>query len=396
MASKDMESRDQIIAEQILEKATNFFSFNMETLIDDSTMDDYVSDGVDHFERAVSKFKGQKKHAKKIRKGSDRMMQTMRHCFDKNFDKLEIYMLRNIFHVPDDICIEYDGKMRPNPVNEDLKKVFAEKSNVVDREIMELRKEIRRAQIKKATIETECARAEESGKDAEKFRSIVEDLDATLQGKDTDKSLGQLFSKLSMDAAKLETLKNHMDTQRVVLNKRVAQQQKRRAVANDKKTPKRAKGSSRLRPIVLQNAVVAPIVVEKESAVAAPKILTPKQSEKPQLRSVVRNDVVAPTVEMGSVVVLKRTPKRPDGPQLRPIEQNTVAPVAKKGSVVVLKTASVKKSTKAGVKKNTTAKKAKRKKKNKENLRRLSTSRIVNKILERRTSFIPIHPDEMD
>ena len=141
------------------------------------------------------------------------MMQNMRHCFDKNFDKLEIYMLRNIFHVPDDICIEYDGKMRPNSASEDLKKAFAEKSDVVDGEIMELRKEIRRAQTQKAMLEMKCERIEEKRKEAEKLQSMVGDLDAAFEGKVADGSLNQLFAELSMDAEKLEKLRDHMGTQ---------------------------------------------------------------------------------------------------------------------------------------------------------------------------------------
>ena len=35
--------------------------------------------------------------------GTDKVLTQLRDAFDKNFDKFEMYVLRNIFHVPEDL-----------------------------------------------------------------------------------------------------------------------------------------------------------------------------------------------------------------------------------------------------------------------------------------------------
>lgn len=50
---------------------------------------------------------GQSNNMALIQKSSDELMHEMRNCFDKNFDKLEIYILKNIFHVPGEVCLKY-------------------------------------------------------------------------------------------------------------------------------------------------------------------------------------------------------------------------------------------------------------------------------------------------
>jgi len=92
-------------------------------------MDDYISDSLDHLENAVSglqvnsllrptcvsnvttsnliNLQGQSRNMALIQKSSDELMHEMRNCFDRNFDKLEIYILKNIFHVPGDVCLKY-------------------------------------------------------------------------------------------------------------------------------------------------------------------------------------------------------------------------------------------------------------------------------------------------
>eukprot|EP00940_MAST-03C_sp_MAST-3C-sp2_P001050 g1050.t1 len=321
----------QQIMHQILEKATHFFSFNMETLIDDiyNSMDDYVSDGVDVFERNVRQFKGQETKGSFIRAGSDELMGKMRGAFDRNFDKLEIYMLRNIFHVPDDICIEYDGNMRPNKTNEDLKRAFAAKSAAVDGEIVELRKSLREAQMRAASLRADCESARMHRKEDETFAKAIERLNEAVEGEDAP--LDALFSKLSVDVEDLEKLKDHMDKQRV-------------AVAN------RARKCKHKRRLSSVNA--------SADVVSASEIKTPKRG----LRARPAN--VAP----GPIALVQK--KRVES-----------APTSTETEL---------KTTTTSVLVRTNPKKKKKKK------RRQSTTGVINKILERRTSFIPISPSEMD
>lgn len=134
-------------------------------------------------------------------------MQTMRHCFDKNFDKLEIYILKNIFHVPNDICLQYDAASASEAIASE------NEENAVDAEIMSLRKSIRRAQALKIGLETECKRASQRKKDALQCASAVRKLRDALSIDESDdgvRSLNVVFSELTTGVGELRRLESVM------------------------------------------------------------------------------------------------------------------------------------------------------------------------------------------
>lgn len=87
-----------------------------------NAVDDYLADGVDalegvllevgtcvqshcaaesdHPERAAQKLSVDERA---IREGADNLLDKLRACFDRNIDKFEMYVLRNIFYIPEGV-----------------------------------------------------------------------------------------------------------------------------------------------------------------------------------------------------------------------------------------------------------------------------------------------------
>ena len=164
-----------------------------------------------------------------IQKSSDELMHEMRNCFDKNFDKLEIYILKNIFHVPGDVCLKYGVSVfslsfiRQNSNKKQILKQNASKlsvpvraieaeEDIVDNEIIALRKELRKAQVLKTVLASECKRATKRSGDAKRCMEVVKNLKSTLDGEGEDNiSLDKLFSELSTDVGALRQLETRMN-----------------------------------------------------------------------------------------------------------------------------------------------------------------------------------------
>ena len=86
----------------------------------------------------------------------------------------------------------------------------------MDNEIIALRKELRKAQVLKTVLASECKRATKRSGDAKRCMEAVKNLKSTLDGEGEDNlSLDKLFSELSTDVGalrQLETRMNGMDS----------------------------------------------------------------------------------------------------------------------------------------------------------------------------------------
>ena len=84
----------------------------------------------------------------------------------------------------------------------------------MDNEIIALRKELRKAQVLKTVLASECKRATKRSGDAKRCMEAVKNLKSTLDGEGEDNiSLDKLFSELSTDVGalrQLETKRNGM------------------------------------------------------------------------------------------------------------------------------------------------------------------------------------------
>ena len=84
--------------------------------------------------------------------------------------------------------------------------------DVVDNEIMVLRRELRKAQVLKTVLVSECKRAAQRSGDAKRCMEVVKNLKSTLGGEDEDNlSLEKIFSELSTDVGALRQLETRMN-----------------------------------------------------------------------------------------------------------------------------------------------------------------------------------------
>ncbi|OQR93214.1 hypothetical protein ACHHYP_02787 [Achlya hypogyna] len=88
--------------------APDFFSGRALQFTDDvfKSVESYIDDGAQQLERKLVQSKGTvvtNAEAQAIHNGADEYMQLVRRSFTKNFDKFELYIIRNVFVAPADI-----------------------------------------------------------------------------------------------------------------------------------------------------------------------------------------------------------------------------------------------------------------------------------------------------
>ena len=89
----------------------------------------------------------------------------------------------------------------------------------MDNEIIALRKELRKAQVLKTVLASECKRATKRSGDAKRCMEVVKNLKSTLDGEGEDNiSLDKLFSELSTDVGALRQLETRMNGMVFFLN----------------------------------------------------------------------------------------------------------------------------------------------------------------------------------
>ncbi|KAJ8903782.1 hypothetical protein NDN08_000316 [Rhodosorus marinus] len=116
-------------------RAQNFFGFDPRECIDELTNSagNYLCDSVDALEASLKRdFRD-----RDTSKGVSRVLSTVQSSLDSNFDKLELYLLRNIFNVPENVKTELVlSSARPASKSD-----IAEEQNL-DAEIQQLRAEL--------------------------------------------------------------------------------------------------------------------------------------------------------------------------------------------------------------------------------------------------------------
>ncbi|KAA0147847.1 hypothetical protein FNF29_07061 [Cafeteria roenbergensis] len=73
-------------------------------------IDDYIADGMDSFERVLRSDLGEsglsEDESAELHRGCDTLVDRLRSTFDENVDKFEVYVLKNIFRIPDGVVID--------------------------------------------------------------------------------------------------------------------------------------------------------------------------------------------------------------------------------------------------------------------------------------------------
>ncbi|KAJ6232156.1 protein mis12 [Anaeramoeba flamelloides] len=107
----------------VMSNVESFFGWKPEEFVDDiaNATSDFLCDGVDAIESCLISDVGLSEK-KEIKKGCDSFLTHMQKTIDKNFDRFELYILRNIFTVPTNYeeLVKFDPKS--NQLNKKKKK----------------------------------------------------------------------------------------------------------------------------------------------------------------------------------------------------------------------------------------------------------------------------------
>ncbi|XP_071499034.1 protein MIS12 homolog [Diadema antillarum] len=139
------------IGDSLKEYETQYFGFTPKSFIDGvyNALGDYLYDCVDAMDKYIASEAEQGKHpvsAEAIRESSDRLLAYLQFAFDKAFDRLETYLMKNIFHIPSHVTLPED-KVH-------LEITATESDEVkIDAELEELRESIRNARFVNAALQ---------------------------------------------------------------------------------------------------------------------------------------------------------------------------------------------------------------------------------------------------
>eukprot|EP01111_Echinosteliopsis_oligospora_P009934 TRINITY_DN3005_c0_g1_i2.p1 TRINITY_DN3005_c0_g1~~TRINITY_DN3005_c0_g1_i2.p1 ORF type:complete len:164 (+),score=40.01 TRINITY_DN3005_c0_g1_i2:3-494(+) len=133
------------------QREAEFFGYNPITFSDDifGSVIDYCCDGVDSIEEVLLRNPELKGKEAAIKKGADKLLESLKEAFGKNFDTFELYTLKYIFHIPPDIDITNIPQKIDSASEGRAKRRRRDEENEeieLDKEIESLRREIQSKQ----------------------------------------------------------------------------------------------------------------------------------------------------------------------------------------------------------------------------------------------------------
>lgn len=101
------------MGDSLQEYETQYFGFTPKSFIDGvyNALADYLYDSVDASDKYIASEAQSSKHpvsAEAVRESSDRLLAHLQFAFDKAFDRLETYLMKNIFHIPSHVVLPED------------------------------------------------------------------------------------------------------------------------------------------------------------------------------------------------------------------------------------------------------------------------------------------------
>mmetsp|Transcript_67 Transcript_67/g.118 ORF Transcript_67/g.118 Transcript_67/m.118 type:complete len:238 (+) Transcript_67:34-747(+) len=133
-------------------RETSFLGFPPVAVIDDviNCVEDYLCDGMDVLEKALTKMETLKPLSSEVGQGVDKLLETASKSVSKSLDKFELYTLQNIFKVPAGVKItEAEGA--------EAKVYTAEDQAKIEAETAELRKQVKAAKYLNRAMKQEIS-----------------------------------------------------------------------------------------------------------------------------------------------------------------------------------------------------------------------------------------------
>ncbi|XP_070538312.1 protein MIS12 homolog [Ptychodera flava] len=174
--SADVDFMKELSAD-VPEYEAQFFGFTPQSFVDGiyNTLIEYLYDSLNVVEKyIIQEYKLESAESKippeQVRQGSQKIFAKMKGEIDKSFDKLEGYMISNIFHIPSHVILPEDKVQLDHAYTED-------DEDKLDQELTELRQKIRNTKyMNKWMVENTKNMEQVQGK-LDQLSSMLDDLD---------------------------------------------------------------------------------------------------------------------------------------------------------------------------------------------------------------------------
>eukprot|EP00057_Strongylocentrotus_purpuratus_P001324 XP_001198150.2 PREDICTED: protein MIS12 homolog [Strongylocentrotus purpuratus] len=157
----------KVMGDSLHEYETQYFGFTPKSFIDGvyNAVADYLYDSVDAADKYIATEAQQGRQpvcTEAVRQSSDRLLAHLQLAFDKAFDRLETYLIKNIFPIPSHVVLPED-KIHGEVI------LMESDETRLDSELEELRHRIRNAQYVNA-------RLEQWSNDVKQIQNLLDDL----------------------------------------------------------------------------------------------------------------------------------------------------------------------------------------------------------------------------
>nr|XP_054771646.1 protein MIS12 homolog [Lytechinus pictus]XP_054771647.1 protein MIS12 homolog [Lytechinus pictus] len=141
----------KVMGDSLHEYETQYFGFTPKSFIDGvyNAVADYLYDSVDAADKYIASESQQGRHPvceEAVRESSDRLLAHLQLVFDKAFDRLETYLIKNIFPIPSHVVLPEDK------IHKELTQTESDEVKL-DTELEELRQRILDAQYVNTRLE---------------------------------------------------------------------------------------------------------------------------------------------------------------------------------------------------------------------------------------------------
>ena len=140
------------------ERETEFFGIHPVSVVDNviNAVNDYVCDGCDKVEDFLLQDITLKEHSKEVRSGVDKALKRLQAGIDVNFDKFELYVLRNVLRLPEDFTVPEADETTFLAVPGGPSQAVSERADEeLDQEIYDLQRQIQSAAAMRSALHAE-------------------------------------------------------------------------------------------------------------------------------------------------------------------------------------------------------------------------------------------------
>mmetsp|Transcript_7118 Transcript_7118/g.24744 ORF Transcript_7118/g.24744 Transcript_7118/m.24744 type:complete len:277 (+) Transcript_7118:174-1004(+) len=166
-------------AQEELRRSEKFFAFSPIRFVDDvyNCTSHYLKHGLDQMENVLLEDQETRIYSDDIKKGVTSLHKKLFRSLDRNIDKFELYIIRNILKIPKHLDLSSDNKEMNWTGESAAAGGSVEDEQMLDEELRELRRKIHSAQFVNRAMKGKLSEIEKQLKDYHQIQEAFDEMD---------------------------------------------------------------------------------------------------------------------------------------------------------------------------------------------------------------------------